>query len=348
MLHYEIKHTVINVKKRLTYEGATKTLMEKNTDPVTNTLLEMSTLAELLYKNRIENGALELNLPEIHLKLDKKGKIDSIEKVNKDISHIIIEEFMIAANQTVAAFMHRKGIPILNRHHPEPGEDEMYDFADFILNCKNKRIDPFNKRKLQSFLDEIRDLPESYMINLMFLKSLRKAEYSATESFHFALGIEHYAHFTSPIRRYPDLIVHRLLDIYFADQLKPHAAKAQWNEKVSGWAKHCSETEKRAEQAEREIIKLKLLRYMGDHTDKTMKAVITGLQEYGLFVQIVELLLDGLVHIRTLTDDYYKLDKKRTSLIGTGRGKKYSFGDMVNVKITNIDLLKREVDFVIV
>ena len=350
LLRSEIKHSVINVKKRLTYHNATKILMEsdeKDTNPVTNLLFEASTLAKLLYKKRMKEGALELNLPEINIRVSEDGKIDTIEKVKRDISHIIIEEFMVASNQAVATFMHQNSLPSINRSHPEPDEDEMLDFAEFIFNCKNKRINPFDKKRLQAFLDEISDHPESYIINLMLLRSLRKAEYSTTEESHFALGLEHYAHFTSPIRRYPDLIVHRLLDLFFQGQLKSKRAKATWNEKITGWASHCSATEKRAEEAEREIIKLKLLRHLEEHADKVMEGVITGIQEYGLFVQIDEFQLDGLVHIRTLTDDFYKLDKKKLSLVGDRRGKVYGFGDVVRVKITKIDLLKREVDFVI-
>ena len=351
LLHSEIKHSVINVKKRLTYHNATNILMEsdeKNTNPVTDTLFKMSELAKLLYKKRMEEGALELNLPEINIRIDEDGKIDTIEKVSRDISHIIIEEFMIAANQAVATFMHKNSLPSINRSHPEPDEDEMHDFAEFIFNCKGESINPFDKKRLQAFLDEISDHPESYIINLMLLRSLRKAEYSTTQAFHFALGLEYYAHFTSPIRRYPDLIVHRLLDLFFTGQLKSKKAKATWDERIAGWAKHCSLTEKRAEEAEREIIKLKLLRHLEEHADKIMKGIITGVQEYGLFVQIDEFQLDGLVHIRTLTDDFYRLDKKKLSLIGTRRDRVYSFGDVVKVKITKIDLLKREVDFVIV
>lgn len=351
LLRSEIRHSVINVKKRLTYHNATKILMESDegdTNPVTNLLFEASKLAKLLYKKRMEEGALELNLPEINIRVGEDGKIDTIEKVKRDISHIIIEEFMIAANQAVAKFMHQNSLPSINRSHPEPDEDEMLDFAEFIFNCKNKRIDPFDKKRLQAFLDEISDHPESYIINLMLLRSLKKAEYSTAHTSHFALGLEHYAHYTSPIRRYPDLIVHRLLDLFFKGQLKSKQAKASWNEKITGWAKHCSTTEKRAEEAEREIIKLKLLRHLEQHADKVMEGVITGIQEYGLFVQIDEFQLDGLVHIRTLTDDFYKLDQKKLSLIGTRRGRVYNFGDVIKVRITKIDLLKREVDFVIV
>jgi ribonuclease R len=351
LLRSEIKHSVINVKKRLTYHNATKILTEgdeNDTNPVTNLLFESSKLAKLLYKKRMEEGALELNLPEINIRIGEDGKIDTIEKVKRDISHIIIEEFMIAANQAVATFMHQNSLPSVNRSHPEPDEDEMLDFAEFIFNCKNQRINPFDKKRLQAFLDEISDHPESYIINLMLLRSLKKAEYSTAHTSHFALGLEHYAHYTSPIRRYPDLIVHRLLDLFFKGQLKFKKVKAAWNEKITGWASHCSATEKRAEEAEREIIKLKLLRHLEQHADRVMDGVITGIQEYGLFVQIDEFQLDGLVHIRTLTDDFYKLDQKKLSLIGTKRGRVYNFGDVIKVKITKIDLLKREVDFVIV
>ena len=351
LLSYEIKNSVINVKRRLTYHNATKILLERDendTNPVTNLLFDASKLAKLLYQKRIEGGALELDLPEINIRIGEDGKIDTIEKTKRDISHIIIEEFMIAANQAVATFMHQKNLPSINRSHPEPDEDKMLDFVEFISNCKNKSIDPFDKRKLQAFLDEVSGHPESYIINLMLLRSLRKAEYSTTQAYHFALGLEHYAHFTSPIRRYPDLIVHRILDLFSTDQLKSKKSVAALNEKITGWAKHCSTTEKRAEEAEREIVKLKLLRHLKEHSDKIMEGVITGIQEYGLFVQIDEFQLDGLVHIRTLTDDFYELDKKKLSLVGSSKGKVYGFGDVVNVKIAKIDLLKREVDFVLI
>ena len=154
LISSEIKHSVINVKKRLTYHIATKVLMESDeddTDPVTNLLLEASKLAKLLYKNRMKEGALELNLPEINIRVGKDGKIDTIEKTTRDISHIIIEEFMIAANQAAATFMHQQNLPSVCRSHPEPDEDEMHDFAEFIFNCKNKRIDPFNKKKATGF-----------------------------------------------------------------------------------------------------------------------------------------------------------------------------------------------------
>ncbi|GJQ60468.1 MAG: ribonuclease R [Candidatus Scalindua sp.] len=356
LLGFKIMHSIINVKKRLTYDNATKIILENNggnpdqveSDSLAHTLSIMCMFAKVLYKKRLMNGALELNLPEISIKIGTSGTIDSIEKVTRDISHIIIEEFMIAANQIVAKFMHTKNLPSLYRIHPEPDEDRMDDFAEFIFLSMGKRINPYNNFELQTFLKEIENHPESYVINMMMLKSLQKAIYSAARAPHYALAVEDYTHFTSPIRRYPDLVVHRLLDLFLSGQLKSNKVKAQWREIISGWADHCSFTEKRAEDAEREIIKLKLLRYLEDQMDRVMQGVITGIQEYGLFVQLDEFLLDGLIHIRTLTDDFYQLDKKRVSLIGTRSGRTFRFGDTVTVKITKIDLLKREVDFVLV
>lgn len=355
LLYSEIKHSIINVKKRLKYDTATKIILENSdgdlenlkSDYLADSLSIMGTFAKILYEKRLKGGALELNLPEITIKIGKSSTIDSIEKVTKDISHIIIEEFMLAGNQTVAKFMHTNKIPSLYRIHSEPDEDKMNDFAEFIFLCMGKRINPFDNRGLQSFLNEINNHPESYIINMMLLKSLKKAVYSAAQAHHYALAVEHYTHFTSPIRRYPDLVVHRLLDMFLSGQLTSSKVRGQWSEIISGWADHCSFTEKRSEEAEREIIKLKLLRYLEDHMDKVMQGVITGIQEYGLFVQLDDLLLDGLIHIRTLTDDFYKLDKKRVSLIGSRRGRIFRFGDTVTVKITKIDLLKREVDFVL-
>ncbi len=355
LLHSEIRHSIINVKKRLTYDSATE-IIEGNScgnpdraksDHLTDVLSSMCTFAKILYEKRLMTGALELNLPEIAIKIGKSGTIDSINKVTRDISHIIIEEFMIAANQIVAKFTHTNNLPSLYRIHPEPDEDHMDDFADFILLCMGKRINPFDNRGLQTFLNEISNHPESYAINMMLLKSLKKAFYSTAQAPHYALAMEHYTHFTSPIRRYPDLVVHRILDMFLSGGLKSNRVKVQWREMLSGWADHCSVTEKRAEEAEREIIKLKLLRYLEEQKERVMKGVITGIQEYGIFVQLDELLLDGLIHIRTLTDDFYQIDKKRVSMVGTRGGRTFRFGDTVTVKITKIDLLKREVDFIL-
>lgn len=346
----EIRYSVINVTKRLTYNQATALLNDKADVPISNEAVDMlrnmAHLAELLFKNRLERGALELDLPEISLKLDEHGYIKDVEKVERDISHKLIEEFMLLANETVATFMFEKKMPLLCRTHPEPEEDDMREFAEFIRGLEQTRIDPFKSKHLQSLLDKVRGRPEAYTVNLVLLKSMKQAVYSAGEGRHFALALDHYTHFTSPIRRYPDLLVHRLLDQYFSGELSSPSVKDAWMNCLPEWAGHCSMTERRADEVEREITKLKLLRFLEHEIGKTFDGVITGVQEFGFFVQLNKYLIEGLVHIRTLADDIYQVDKKTMALVGARRRKMYRIGEVVKIKIYKIDLLKREIDFI--
>lgn len=372
-LKSEIKHSVINVAKRLTYHQATailnKEMAVRNvasgnqtslhyeggdkggvktsiSDNVAELLKNSAHLAQLLFHNRLERGALELDIPEVSIKLDEKGHVKNVEREERDISHKLIEEFMLLANETVATFMHEKEMPLLCRVHPEPDEEDMQEFADFIRGLAHTKIDPFKSRQLQGLLDKVRGKPEAYTINLVLLKSMKQAVYKAEGGGHFALAMEHYTHFTSPIRRYPDLIVHRILDQYFSGELSSPHVKGAWANCLPDWAAHCSMTERRADDAEREITKLKLLRFFEDRIGAILDGVITGVQEYGFFVQLNKYLLEGLVHIRTLSDDIYRVDKKNMALVGTRSKKMYKIGAVVKVKIYKIDLLKREIDFI--
>lgn len=350
LIKAEVRYSVINVTKRLTYNQATAILNNEIdidiSDEAVDMLRNMAHLAELLFKNRLERGALELDLPEISLKLDEHGYIKDVEKVERDISHKLIEEFMLLANEMVATFMFEKKTPLLCRIHPEPEEDSMWEFAEFIRGLEHTRIDPFKSKHLQSLLDKVRGKPEAYTVNLVLLKSMKQAVYTAGEGRHFALALDHYTHFTSPIRRYPDLLVHRILDQYFSGELSSPAVKDTWMNYLPDWAGHCSITERRADEVEREITKLKLLRFLEHEIGKIFDGVITGVQEFGFFVQLNKYLLEGLVHIRTLSDDIYQVDKKTMALVGTRRKKMYRIGEVVRVKIYKIDFLKREIDFI--
>ncbi|HHT9104641.1 MAG TPA: ribonuclease R [Candidatus Wujingus californicus] len=348
----EIKHSIINVNKRLTYNQATNILNDEKTsihisDEARGMLKNMAHLAHLLFKNRLERGAIELDIPEVSLKLDENGFVKKVEKVERDISHKLIEEFMLLANETVATFMYEKKMPLLYRIHPEPDEEDMLDFADFVRTLENKRIDPFKSRQLQNLLDSLRGKPEAYTVNLVLLKSMKQAVYWAGEGRHFALAMDHYTHFTSPIRRYPDLIVHRILDQYFSGELSSPMLQESWINCLPDWAKHSSITERRAEDAEREIMKLKMLRFFENRVGDIFDGVITGIQEYGFFVQLNKYFLEGLVHIRTLVDDIYRIDKKNMALVGVRHKKMYRIGAIVKVEVFKIDFLKREIDFIL-
>ncbi len=357
LLSSEIHHSVIRVTKRLTYKEASKILAKDAeatsgvSEEVRDLLFRMADLAQKLWAKRLEKGALELDLPEVALKLDEAGRVAEVEKVERDVSHKLIEEFMLAANEAVAKFMHERSLPYFYRIHPEPEEETMEDFAEFAKTVEQIKINPYKKKDIQNLLKRVAGRPEAYQVNMALLRSLKKALYSDQWGPHFALAMDHYTHFTSPIRRYPDLIVHRTLDHYFLEKKGPEDIKASYESSTIGFAQlaeHCSFTERRAEEAEREITKLKLLRYLENRIGEVMEGVITGVEEFGLFVQLRELLLDGLVHVRNLADDFYKLDRKRMVMVGTRRGRAFRVGQEVKVRIDHIDFFKREVDFVLV
>ncbi|MHC4196523.1 MAG: ribonuclease R [Planctomycetota bacterium] len=350
-LSSEIRHSIINVKKRFTYKesglilSGDRTAAASVTEDLRKMHVLMAELASLLTSKRLERGALELNLPEVSLRLDDQGGVAGAEKVERDQSHKIIEEFMLAANEAVARFMHQKKLPCFYRIHQEPDPEEIRDFIAFVEELEGVKINTSRKGDLQRFLNSLQGKPESYTVNLALLRSLKRAEYSGVWGPHFGLAAEHYAHFTSPIRRYPDLMVHRVLDEYLSTKRRPREIWDRWESNLEAWSDHCSFTERRAEEAEREITKLKLIRHLEGRTEEVMDGVITGVEEFGLFVQLNEFLLDGLIHIRNLADDFYKLDRKRMALVGK-QGNVFRVGNKIKVKIERIDVMKREIDFV--
>ncbi len=355
LLNSEINNSIINVKKRLNYDEATKLCNDNNgetspsivDDDVLSMLLNMKTLGAILFKNRLNRGSIELDIPEVKLRLDDEGYVVAVDKCEKDVSHSIIEEFMLSANEAVGNVARKNKLPCFYRNHEDPDPDDMRDFARFIKSLKMKKVDPFNNLQIQELLDDINGQPDSYAINLMLLKSFRRAEYSVNKSSHYALAIENYTHFTSPIRRYPDLIVHRVLDSYILKN-KIKSGETEQKELLKESASHCSYTERRAEEAERSVIKTKLIRMVETRLNEEMEGVITGVEEYGFFVQLKENLLEGLVHVKTLTDDFYNYEKKSGSLKGQ-RGKNiYRIGSAVKVEIYNVDKLKKHVDFKVV
>jgi ribonuclease R len=302
-------------------------------------LLRMRELALLLKRRRLRRGALELFVPEVELEYDAQGRVTGGHFRKYDISHQIIEEFMLAANEAVAGKLHELGVAFLRRVHPAPEPAKLKAFADFVRSLGYKAPRQTDRHALQRILTESAQRPDVYAVHYALLRSLKQAVYSPEEQGHYALASDTYCHFTSPIRRYPDLTVHRLLGQWL------RSGRAGSDEvELAALGTHCSKMERRAEQAERELVKLKLLTYLEDKLGLRMEAIITGVADYGFYAQTEQLPVEGLVHISTLPDDYYYFDADTHSLIGRRTGRRYRLGDRVRVQVVRVDLQRRQLD----
>jgi ribonuclease R len=306
-------------------------------------LLRMRDLAMILRKRRFKRGALELNMPEIALEFDAEGRVIGGHFRTHDLSHQLIEEFMLAANEAVAEHFDRLGAPFLRRVHPAPDPLKLRAFADFARSLGYKMPTDYDRFALQRILERSAGRPDMHAVHYALLRSLKQAVYSPEKEGHYALASDHYCHFTSPIRRYPDLTVHRQLDRW----MMTGKARADETELVA-LGEHCSTMERRAEAAERELVKLKLLNYLSERLGTELEAVITGVADYGFFAQAETLPVEGLVHVSTLTNDYYYLEDGTHSLIGRRSGQRYRLGDKVRVQVVRVDVQRRQLDFRVV
>lgn len=302
-------------------------------------LLRMRDLGMILRRRRLRRGALELNMPETELEFDEQGRVTGAHFLEHDVSHQLIEEFMLAANEAVAGQLDSLEVPFLRRIHPAPEPTRLKAFAEFarILGYKIER--DTDRFALQRVLEQSAGKPDAHAVHYGLLRSMKQAVYSPDEEGHYALASEDYCHFTSPIRRYPDLTVHRLL----ARWLKTGKANSDESE-LAALGDHCSKTERRADVAERELIKLKLLTYLESRIGMELEVVLTGVADYGFFGQAETLPVEGLVHISTLTDDYYYYDEAAHSLTGRRTKRRYRLGDKVRVQVVRVDLQRRQLD----
>jgi ribonuclease R len=279
-------------------------------------------------------------MPETQLEFDDQGRVSGAHFVKHDISHQIIEEFMLAANEAVAEHLAAKGVAFLRRIHPAPEPKKLEAFAEFARGLGYKIDREPDRFALQRVLEKSADKPDVYAVHYALLRSLKQAKYSPEEEGHYALASQNYCHFTSPIRRYPDLTVHRLL----GQLLRTGRAGGDYAELVA-LGEHCSKTERRAEVAERELVKVKLLAYLSERIGSELEAIITGVADYGFFAQAEQFPVEGLVHVSTLTDDYYYFEEATHSLIGRRTHKRYRLGDKVKVNVVRVDQQRRQLDF---
>ncbi len=325
--------------------GETPVLRGEESVPseIRDLLLRMRELGLILRQRRRKRGALELNMPETELEYDEQGRVTGGHFRKHDISHQIIEEFMLAANEAVAEHLDSKGGVFLRRVHPDPDPLRLSAFADFARSLDYKMPTDFDRFALQRILESSADQPEVYAVHYALLRSLKQAVYSPNDEGHYALASEDYCHFTSPIRRYPDLTIHRQLGGWL------RTGKVGGNHaELVGLGDHCSKMERRAESAERDLVKLKLLTYLSERLGLELEVIITGVADYGFFGQAEKLPVEGLVHVSTLTDDYYWYEEATHSLTGRSTNRRFRLGDRVKVTVVRVDLQRRQLDFRVV
>ena len=345
----ELHSAAIRSNKRLTYEQVDAFLQEPDSirgkigGKVGRLLSHMHELAMVLRKRRFANGALELEMPEIKIDLDKNGKVTGAHLTENTVSHQIIEEFMLAANEAVAESLAAREMHFLRRIHQSPSPRKLKALTEFVAELGYKTASLESRFELQKLLDEAAGRPERHAVHFAVLRSLQRAVYSPEEEGHYALASQCYCHFTSPIRRYPDLTVHRMIECL----LKGTKPSDDFDALVA-LGRQCSDREQRAETAERNLTKLKLVEYLGQRIGEELDAVVTGAESYGIFVAGVELPAEGLIRVETLRDDRYYFDRAVHTLSGHRAGNSFRLGDLLRVAVAGVDLARREIDFRVV
>jgi ribonuclease R len=353
MLDWDIIEGAITSRARLTYEEVQEFFNDGRQagriKPVADNLKIARELASLLYKNRVAEGSLDFDLPEAKVVLNKQGEVIELGNRVRLESHRLIEEFMLAANRAVALHVFRLGQKFLYRVHDKPDLEKLEAFSYLMstLGYNFPVSEHMKPLQFSRFLQKVKGRPEEEFINELMLRSMKKAVYQPGNIGHFGLAFKHYTHFTSPIRRYPDLIVHRLLKI-LKDGRYPAKLTKRLDSILAHVGRHCSETERIAESAEREAVKIKQVDYMARHVGEHFHGVISGLLNFGFFVRLDGIGAEGMIRLSTLDDDYYKFDEKHFRLIGRQTGRVFKMGDPVRVGVLSADKIKNEINLYLI
>ncbi|MBA2303245.1 MAG: ribonuclease R [Acidobacteria bacterium] len=352
VVRYELHDGVINSNERMTYTDVSAILTERDPETIARyeTLVPlfdlMRELFGILNKRRRRRGSIDFDLKEPELVLDDEGMVEAIIALERNVAHRLIEEFMLVANETVAQHLNDHDVPTLYRIHEDPDPLKVAEFEEFVGTLGYSLAstpDSVSPRHFQKLVERMRGTPEEKPIAFLMLRTMQKARYDPENLGHFGLAAESYTHFTSPIRRYPDLIVHRTLresrhramDQQRIDQLQ---------EDMPEIARHTSERERRADDAERELVQWKKVRFMADKVGDEFEGYITGVSAFGLYIELIEHFVEGMVHVSTMADDYYRFLEKSHLLKGENTGKVYRLGDRVTVQVIKVDMERRQVD----
>jgi ribonuclease R len=356
VVSHEIFQSVIRTTERMTYSDVNKILVDKDEElrkkyePLVPMFEMMAELAEILRNKRMKRGAIDFDFKEAKVLVDDQGKPYDVVLRERSVAERLIEEFMLLANETVAEHFHWLNVPFIYRVHEDPKPEKLQRFLEFITNFgyvvkgTGNQIHP---RALQEILEAVRGEPEEMVVSTVMLRSMKQARYDAESLGHYGLSTEFYTHFTSPIRRYPDLIVHRLIRTYLINGQLDNETQEKWAEKLPDIAEHTSNMERRAVEAERETDDLKKTEFMEDKIGMEFDGIISSVTSFGLFVELPNT-IEGLVHVSYLTDDYYRYDERHYAMIGERTGKVFRIGDEITVRVINVNKEERIVDFEVV
>ncbi len=345
---YRFARSIIRSRHKLAYETV-QAVLDGEESVQTEADADLRTLASVarrLRERKGVRGALDFELPEARVRLDETGEPVAIERVRRLEAHRLVEDFMLLANELVAREGSSRTLPVLYRIHESPAADRLEDLremlARFGYRLPSRSVRP---RDLLDVLDAARGRPEEQLVSTVVLRAMQRARYAPDNLGHFGLALEHYAHFTSPIRRYPDLVTHRaIVDALVLGRQPPASA----HEGLAGLAEHCSFREEVATDAERDSIELKKIEYMKRHLGEEFDGTISGVKAFGAFVQLDDVFVDGLVHVNALEDDYYEFREREYALVGVRKGRRLRLGDRVRVQLVRVDREERHLDFALV
>ena len=379
IIDYRLTPSVINSRERMTYTAVHEIIASPNGETaqaypnVKDMLLKMHELTTVLIKKREERGAIDFDLPEAELWFNDEGQIGGIARSERNIAHRLIEEFMLLANETVASHLDKLFVPLLYRIHEEPNPAKVEEFAEIAASFGHKfsMHGAVPQRGFQRLAREIRASPEEQLLSYLMLRSMQRARYTPHNQGHFGLAMKTYTHFTSPIRRYPDLIVHRILreviergrerdDLPNVDTGARHSLKripgsllteereTELRSTLELIGEHSSERERTAADAERELMDWRKAEFMADRVGDEFDGVITGVKEYGFYVELEEVFVEGLVHVSTLIGDEYEYQERKHRLVGNRTRRAYRLGDRLRVLVNRVDRARHLIDFSVV
>lgn len=354
VIDHQIAETVINVDERMSYTSVNKILAlhdeeeTKKYETFVPMFRQMEKLAAILRKKRMKRGSIDFDFPETKVILNEKGWPVEIKPYERNVATRLIEDFMLIANETVAEDNFWQELPFVYRTHENPDPDKIKKLCAFIqnfgynLHLSGEELHP---KELQKLLDKIEGSPEEALLSRLTLRSMKQAKYTVDCTGHFGLAAKYYCHFTSPIRRYPDLQIHRIIKDRLRNRMT-EKRKEHYEKILPEVAKQSSERERRAEEAERETIKLKKAQLMSEHIGETFTGVISSVTGWGMYVELPNT-VEGMVHITSLTDDYYRFVEETYELVGEATGKQYKLGQTVDIVVQSVDELMRTIDFVL-